>query len=264
MMDILEVKDLCFSYGSAQVLKEISFSVPKSKFVSVLGPNGVGKSTLFRCILNTAGHYDGDILLSGKSSKTLSRKEMASQIAYIPQIHRPSFGYSVLDTVLMGAAHLLSPLQKPTAEHVDNALKAMERAGVLELKDRDYSHLSGGEQQLVLIARAVSQNSDILLMDEPTSALDYGNQIMILELIRQLSEEGFTVIMSTHNPQHALTYADRVLALKGGSIAAYGEPADKISEKLLYELYGVRTVIADTGYGRFITPLRKEKSEHDI
>ena len=138
------------------------------------------------------------------------------------------------------------------------ALAALERVGVLHLAQRNFAHLSGGEQQLVLIARAIAQQSDILIMDEPTSALDYGNQLRVLRQVRDLSREGYTVLLSTHNPQHALTFADRVLALHNGTVAAHGTAKEVLNPELLRRLYRVEAILADTPGGSVIVPLTEE------
>ena len=152
----LTVNDLSYSYTKdVPVLKGVSFTAEKGEFLSVLGPNGAGKSTLFRCLLGGIDGYSGSIELDGREVRGLSRREMAARIAYIPQIHRPTFGYSVLDTALMGLTRELSPFRSPTAEQEKRAMEALEQMGVARLAARNFATLSGGEQQLVLIARAL-------------------------------------------------------------------------------------------------------------
>ena len=149
----LEIKNLSFAYRDHPVLQDINFDTRPGELLSVLGPNGVGKSTLFRCILGILRDYQGEILLDGREARGIAQREMASMIAYIPQSHRPTFGYTVQDTVLMGVTHRLSPFAAPRAEHVRQAREAMARVGVQDMADRSFAHLSGGEQQLVLVAR---------------------------------------------------------------------------------------------------------------
>ncbi len=249
------VQKLSFSYGEQPVLEDISFSLEKGEFLSVLGPNGVGKSTLFRCILGLLPGYQGSILSDGEDMRRLSGREKSKRIAYIPQINRPAFGYTVLDTVLMGTTRQLSLFAQPQSAQIRQAMDALERVGAAHLTQRDFTHLSGGEQQLVLVARAIAQQADILVMDEPTSALDYGNQLRVLGLVRELASEGYGVLLSTHNPQHALTFASRILALSGGRVAALGKPEEVLTRELVLRLYGVNAVFADTSGGRVLVPL---------
>ena len=252
----LTVKDLTYRYAktAAPVLQGISFSAESGDFLSVLGANGAGKSTLFRCLLGGLTDYTGAIALDGRDVRTLPRRETAEHIAYIPQIHRPTFGYSVLDTTLMGLTRQLSPFRSPTPEMEKQAMDALEQMGVALLAERNFATLSGGEQQLVLIARALCQQSDILVMDEPTSSLDYGNQLRVLERVRLLAWQGYTVLLSTHDPQHALRFSQKVLALSGGQVAAEGDTADVLTPELLRRLYGVEAVLLDTPYGRALLP----------
>ena len=251
----LSVQNLSFSYGERQVLSDISFTLEKGEFLSVLGPNGVGKSTLFKCILGLLNGYSGKITSGGEELSSMSKRELSRRIAYIPQINRPAFGYTVLDMVLMGTTRQLSPFAQPHRAQVMQALAALERVGAAHLAERDFTHLSGGEQQLVLIARAIAQQAAILVMDEPTSALDYGNQLRVLNLVRELSKEGYAVLLSTHNPQHALTSASRILALSCGRVAALGAPQDVLTRDIVSSLYGVDVTFADTEGGRVLVPL---------
>ena len=252
----LEIKNLSFAYRDHPVLQDINFDTRPGEFLSVLGPNGVGKSTLFRCILGILRDYQGEILLDGREARGIAQREMASMIAYIPQSHRPTFGYTVQDTVLMGVTHRLSPFAAPRAEHVRQAREAMARVGVQDMAERNFSHLSGGEQQLVLVARALCQQSRILVMDEPTSSLDFGNQLRVLACVRGLTQEGYTVLLSTHNPQHALTFSHRILALHDGGVAALGDAGDTLTPELIWQLYQVEIDFVDTQQGRMIVPHR--------
>ncbi len=255
----LEIRNLSFSFKDHKVLKDVSFSVQKGDFLSVLGPNGVGKSTLFRCILGSYRNYTGSVLIDGRDSKEMHPRELASHIAYIPQAHKPTFGYSVLDVVLMSAARHLSPFSTPSSKDTERSMDSLDKLGISHLAQRDFMKLSGGEQQLVLVARAISQNADILIMDEPTSSLDFGNQLKVLERVCRLSEEGYTVLLSTHNPQHAMTYSAKVLALYEGSVAAFGPSKDIMTEELMKTLYGVPISILNTDRGGIIVPERNRE-----
>ena len=250
----LSVQHLCFSYGKQAILRDVSFAVQPGELLAVLGANGAGKSTLFRCILDALPDYSGVISVNDTDLRRLSARELAKHIAYIPQSHRPTSGYTVLDTALMGLSRQIGTFSQPNGEHTALALSALSRLGIADLADRDFSRLSGGEQQLVLIARAITQQAKIFLMDEPTSSLDYGNQFRVLQQIKELTKQGYTVLISTHNPQHALHFADRVLALNGGTVAAFGPVREVLTPELLQELYRVEVEFADTPSGAVIVP----------
>jgi iron complex transport system ATP-binding protein len=235
----LEVKKLSFSYGNNAVLRDVDFSTADGELVAMLGPNGAGKSTLFRCILGLEKNYTGEIFLDGEPIQNQSSETLARRIAYVPQTHYPSFNYSAFDMVLMGTAAQGREWAQPNESQKQNAAAAMEKLGITRFADRGFRQLSGGEQQLVLIARALAQKATLLVMDEPTANLDYGNQLRVLMRIKELSRTGYGVILSTHNPDHAFLFADRVLALHEHRLAASGPPADCLTADLIERLYGV-------------------------
>ena len=218
----LAVQNLKFAYGRHEVLKGISFTANEGELLSVLGCNGAGKSTLFKCMLGLLDGYSGSILADGQDVKTLSLRRLAKKTAYIPQLHYPAFNYSVFDMVLMGTAHRVSAMASPGEAEKDKTRAALLQMGIEGLSERSYNHLSGGEQQLVLIARALAQEARILILDEPTASLDFGNRIRVLAKIRELAGKGYTVIQSTHDPENAFMYSDRVLAVKDGRVIAEG------------------------------------------
>ena len=250
----LSLENLGFAYGRRQILQGVSFTAEKGELLAVLGPNGSGKSTLFRCIIGVMEGCTGTISMDGTDLRTLSAREKARHIAYIPQAHRPTAGYTVLDTALMGLTRQLGVVSQPKKQHVELALSALEQLGIAQLAERDFSRLSGGEQQLVLIARAITQQAEVMVMDEPTSSLDYGNQLRVLQQVKELTHQGYTVLLSTHNPQHALCFADRVLALHDGGVAAFGKAEDVLTPQLLEKLYGIQTAFAETENGTAIVP----------
>lgn len=251
----IEVNGLEYSYGRCfKVLDNVSFSLKAGEFISVLGKNGAGKSTIFRCILGMLPEYKGEIMCDGKSIRAMTQRELAENIAYIPQIHRPTFGYSVTNMVLMGLNRLIPPFKMPSDEHIKMAHDALRKVGIENLANRNFSHLSGGEQQLTLIARAIAQDSAVLIMDEPTSALDYGNQYRVMKHIRNLADEGYSVLMSTHNPQHAIDFADNVIALHKGTVEDAGNPNEIIDEKLIKKLYDIDARIVETAGRKMISP----------
>lgn len=240
----IKVENLCFSYGSREVLHGLDFEIPDGCLVNVLGPNGVGKSTLFRCILGLNQNYSGHVLVNGKDIKKLSIRERAREVSYIPQSHAPVYDYEVLDVVLMATGSDLKMLSNPGCAQRRRAYEALERIGIERFAHRRYTQISGGEQQLVLIARALAQNAKTIVMDEPTSALDYGNTVRVLSCVRQLAREGLSIVQSTHNPDHAFLYSDKTLVLRDGRVDAYGNPRDVITSELISGLYDVEVEVS--------------------
>ena len=247
----LQVNDLRFSYGDREVLKGISFETKYGEFISVLGPNGVGKSTLFRCILGLMPSSGGSVRVDGDDIGQLTPAQLARRMAYIPQSHNPLFNFSVLDMVLMGTTSQLGRFAAPGKIQERMALAALERMGILHLKDRGCSHISGGERQLVLMARAIAQQAKILVMDEPSANLDFGNKMRVMKTVKGLTEDGYTIIQSTHDPDQAYLYSDRILALHGGKVLAWGTPRDVMTEDLISTLYGVDVEVCSMHDDRF-------------
>ena len=236
---MIETKKLCFSYGNTPVLKDVSFTAGEGTLISVLGPNGVGKTTFFRCLLGFLKPSSGSVLINGKPVNLYSKRELAHEIAYIPQSYNPVFNHTVLDCVLMGLTSSLSTFEQPGPEHEKKALQCLQMLGIEKLAHRGSMKISGGERQLMLIARALVQDAKVLIMDEPTSSLDYGNSFMVMKCISDLKERGYTIIFSSHNPEHGLRWADRVLAFKDGRIIADGPAEKALSGNVLKELYAI-------------------------
>lgn len=235
----IRVEHLSFSYGNHVVLEDISFIAEEGLLLSILGPNGVGKSTLFRCILGLIHNYTGNITIDGKNMKSMSERELAKRISYIPQAHYPYFNYSVFDMVLMGATNQLSSIGMPGRRQEAEAVAALEKMGIVHLKERGFSHISGGEQQLVLMARALLQNARIWILDEPVANLDFGNQVKVLSRLKQMAKEGYLILQSTHNPDQTYLFSDRILALQNGKVIAEGKPEEIFTEDLIKKLYDI-------------------------
>ncbi len=236
---MLEVEDLGYAYGQHRVLNGLSFKVGEGELFAVLGPNGAGKSTLFRCLLGLAGDYSGSIKVEGHEVRLLHARDRARLMAYIPQAHEAAFDYSVLDVVLMGAASARGPFETPSRADEEAARATLARLGIENLAGRCYRRISGGERQLVLIARALAQNTHLLIMDEPTANLDYGNQTRVMAEVARLAKSGYSIILSTHNPEQAFLWGTRAAVLFGGRFRADGLPSEALSEELLSEVYGV-------------------------
>ena len=240
----IEAKGVRFSYGKNEILHGMDFAAQKGQLIAVLGPNGAGKSTLFRCLLGLYHSYQGSITIEGREVKNMQPREIAAKVAYIPQTHTPTFHYTVLEMVLMGTTHRVRGLQSPGAKEVAIAREALAQVGIANMENRSYGRLSGGEQQLI--------------MDEPTSSLDYGNQLRVMQRVRALARQGYTILLSSHNPQQALLFSDRILALHDGVICADGAPEKVITPELLETLYSIKTRLAEAEEGRLIVPLLKE------
>lgn len=235
----IRVEQLSFSYGAHSVLKDIGFEANYGEFLSVLGPNGVGKSTLFRCMLGLLKPNEGRTLVDGADISAMTAAELAKKIAYIPQSHSPVFNFSVFDMVLMGTTAQTGHFSAPGSKQAALAGAALDKLGISHLRERGYGELSGGERQLTLIARAVAQQAKILIMDEPSASLDFGNRIRVMQTMRDLAAEGYCVIQSTHDPDQAYLWSDKILALCNGSVLSCGNPQETVTAELISTLYGV-------------------------
>ena len=224
---------------ATNVLDGVSFSADAGELVALMGPNGVGKSTLFKCVLNFIEGYTGDVLIDGTSTKKMSRAELAKNIAYIPQATRQVFDFTCLELALMGTTATLSAFSNPGRAEEEEAYATMEDLGIAHLANRPSGEISGGEYQLVLLARALLQKAKILLMDEPTANLDYGNQHLVMRRIARLVDAGYLVITSTHDPNQVLLYAHKAVVLQGGHVFLEGAPAEVLTPANLSELYGI-------------------------
>ncbi len=205
----LELSDGRCGYGEAAVLKGISLTVETGEVLCILGPNGTGKTTLFKSILGLLKLQAGSLKLDGKELSVLSRAQVARLIGYIPQAHQPPFPFKVMDVILMGRTAHLGLFASPGKRDREIAEEVIESLNIRHLQDKIYTQISGGEKQLVLIARALTQKPRILVMDEPTAALDFGNQLMVLSQIQKLAKRGLGIIMASHFPDHALLYSPK-------------------------------------------------------
>jgi iron complex transport system ATP-binding protein len=221
------------------VLGDVSFVARAGDLIALVGPNGVGKSTLMRCILGFEGRFTGCIRIGGEDVRGLSAKRLAQMVAYIPQSSAQVFDFTVLELVLMGAASRLGLLSLPGPREQAEALEVLDDLGIAHLAHRGCGQVSGGEYQLALLARALLQKARILLMDEPTASLDYGNQFRVMERIAALAAREFIVLFSAHDPNQVLRFASRALLLKGGALAADGPTLDVMSAGALSDLYGI-------------------------
>ena len=237
-MTVLEVKNAAFQYKSSRtVFSDVSFSLNKGQILSIIGPNGCGKTTLLNCLGNLLKVTGGEILLFGKSLNEYRPKEIARIVGYVPQILTLSFGYSVRDFVVMGRAPHISILATPREGDFALADQAIADMRITHLADRPYTEISGGERQQATIARVVVQKPQIIMMDEPTSALDFGNQMLTVKMIRSLADQGYTVIMTTHTPDHAIMLDDTVAIMDREGRLRIGGAMQIMREDILQEVY---------------------------
>lgn len=238
---IYEVNGLTFSYpsGDRKILDNASLSLDKGEILCILGPNGAGKTTLLNCMAGLLKGQGGEIELCGRDISKMKEKEIANLVGYVPQLHTPAFDYRVLDFVLMGRAPKTGTFSRPTEEDERMCLDVLESMGIAHLADKSYLNISGGERQQLLIARAIVQEPEVVLFDEPTAHLDYGNQHRVLRRVKQMAEEGFSIIITTHNPDHALMLGDKAAIVARDGTIIQGESSEIITEETLRKIYGI-------------------------
>ena len=250
----LEVRNATMGYGKKVILEEVNITLNKGEIVSVLGQNGAGKTTLFKTLLGILPTLKGDVWLDNKKLNDWSTTHYAQHVAYIPQAKSLPFPYRVFDVVLFGRSSHIALFSTPGRRDKERAERALDSLGIAHLKDKTYTNLSGGEQQMVIIARALVQEPDFLIMDEPTSNLDFGNQITILNQINKLKKEGVGIIMATHSPDHVFLCQSKVLAVKKNRVYAIDDFKNQVNEKFITDIYGVDVKI---GYIEGLTTERK-------
>jgi iron complex transport system ATP-binding protein len=258
----LEVSGISFTYGEKNVLDDVSFTAGDGEVIALLGPNGVGKSTLFKCILGFLRPQKGSITVDGRKIPDLTDREKARYLAYIPQSFAAVFNHTVLDTVMMGSASRLSVFDVPGEDDRKKALSLLDAMGIAELSERGTKKISGGERQLMLLARSLMQNARILIMDEPTASLDFANSHRVMRKIRELSGEGYTVIFSTHSPSLAALYSTSIIALRDGRILRKGSVDEIMTSELLSSLYSfpINTAsVSIEGEEHFVCVPKREK-----
>ncbi len=251
---MLNVRDLQFQYGMQPVLKDISFQVGEGQLCGLFGPNGCGKTTLFKCCLKFLKSQGGQIEVDGQDIKDLRIEEMAKLVAYVPQEHKPPFPYLVKDVVLMGRTPRLRSLFGTSKEDRSKALSALKLLGLMDIAGKPYNQLSGGQRQMVLIARAVAQETPLMFLDEPTSALDFSNQIRIWRIMRQIAESGVTILACSHDPNHVSWYCDRVVVMNHNHVLQEGPPQEVITETVLDEIYRNVCAVRNLDEARMVLP----------
>lgn len=263
-MDMIRVSGVSFRYGEQWVLSNISFCVNKGEFLGVIGPNGSGKTTLLKSLNRTLTPEEGSVFINGVGVSEIKRRELARVVSMVPQEAPLVFPFTVSELVLMGRAPYLRRFCFEGKKDHDIARRAMEMTGTLDFSGRGVSALSGGEKQRVLIARAIAQEPDVMLLDEPTSFLDIRHQIEIYDLIKGLSSrDGLTIVSVSHDINLAAHYCDRILLLNEGSVHKVGSPEDVVTGENIESVYGCKVLVDKnpvTGKPR-ITPLSKKTEQ---
>lgn len=254
----IKVKNINVSFGTLKVLKDITFSMDKGRFYGILGPNGSGKTTLLKTMARTLEPQEGMVLVDGVDLKRMKARELSKKVACMYQSTELSCDYPVMDVVLMGRYPYLKRFQAEGEKDREIAKKAMIASNVWHLKDRRINEISGGERQRVFIARALVQQTDIVLLDEPVSHLDLQHQIEVLDIARKLTDEGKTIIAVLHDLNLASLYCDYLLLLKDGIITAQGEPERVLTEEVIQRVYGIKPHIINGVYNNrpYIIPLK--------
>ena len=242
---MLQVRDLHAGYDGREIVHGVSFDVADGEFCCIIGANGCGKTTLLKNLLGLIRPFSGAVVMDGADVLSMDERTMARHFAYIPQAHTPPFPFAVRDVVLMGRTPHLGRLAVVSPNDRRVAYQALVQLGIENLADATYTDLSGGQRQLVLIARALTQQPELLIMDEPTASLDFGNQQMVLSRMKTLSASGMAVIMVTHDPDHALFCADRVIVMKEGAILLDGSPDETITTEMLQAIYQTNVQVLD-------------------
>ena len=227
------------------VFQNIHFSVDSGEILAILGPNGAGKTTLLRCITGMLRWREGQSLLDGEPIQTMPPRKLWQKMAYVPQAKAASSAFTVFETVLLGRSSRLNPFSSPKHSDLEKAREVMELLGIFHLADKKCSEISGGELQMVLIARALASEPQVLILDEPESNLDFKNQLIVLDAMSALARKGMTCIFNTHYPAHALQRSGKALLLSRGGDYVFGTTASVVTEENIRKAFGVEAVIGE-------------------
>ncbi|MBX9925180.1 MAG: ABC transporter ATP-binding protein [Hyphomicrobiaceae bacterium] len=247
---LIAATGLAIGYPGQAVGSGITLAVHSGEVLCLLGPNGSGKTTLFKTLLGLIPAQGGTVTIGDGSIDGLDRAEIARRVSYVPQAHAAHFPYRVLDMVTMGRTAHLGLFAKPGRHDRECAEAALASLGIADLASREYTRISGGQRQLVLIARALAQNAPAIVLDEPTASLDFGNQVRVLSEVKRLAARGLAIVLSTHDPDHAFGIADRVVFLHDGQLIASGKPEQVLTASRLEAVYEVKVCIETLAGGQ--------------
>jgi iron complex transport system ATP-binding protein len=249
---VLAARGLGFGYRDKPVGRDVDLEVRPGEVLCLLGPNGSGKTTLFKTMLGLLPAQAGEVRIVGRPIAALARDEIARSVAYVPQAHAAHFPFRVADMVVMGRTAHLGPFASPSREDHAKARAALDALGIGELAETEYTRISGGQRQLVLVARALAQDAPAIVMDEPTASLDFGNQVVVLSEVRRLAKRELAVLLSTHDPDHAFSIGDRVALLDAGRLVALGRPDEVLTPERLRAVYGVTVAVERLSQGQIV------------
>ena len=245
-MSLLRIENGSFAYRSGpQILKDINIDVEPGEILAVLGPNGAGKTTLLRCMMDMLHWQSGRSLLGGEDIRSIPASKLWRRMAYVPQARSAAVSYTAFQTVLLGRSSRIGAFSAPSAEDMKTAERVMERLGIAHLADKPCYAISGGELQMVLIARAMAAEPEILVLDEPESNLDFKNQLIVLDAMTALAAEGVACIFNTHYPAHALQRAGKALMLSKDGRSIFGDTTAVVTEENIRHAFGVEALIGE-------------------
>ncbi|MGL4739228.1 MAG: ABC transporter ATP-binding protein [Sarcina sp.] len=235
---MLELKNISFSYGKKQILKNVEFSANKGEFVSIIGPNGSGKTTLLKCINKINNPSEGEIIIDGEDVLKIRLEKIAKKVAYVPQMLNESYEVNVTDIIMLGRKPYITWSVRD--EDMDIVTNIMNEMDILHLADKNFSELSGGQKQKVLIARALVQETPVYILDEPISFLDIKNQLEVLGKAKRFAKDGGkTVVVVLHDLNMAMAYSDKILLMKSGEKISYGTPKEVLTKENIKNVYGI-------------------------
>lgn len=234
----VHIKDICFAYESEMILKHLSMDIESNSICFIMGNNGSGKTTLLKNILGFLTPQQGDIQIAGKNVSAIDKRTMSRLVSYVPQAVHLNTDFSVIDYISLGRTPHLGILNKLTETDYQIIERISVLLGVDEIFGTSFNKLSGGQKQMVAVARSLIQDTPVIIMDEPMSALDIGKQMELLKVLRILAENGKTIIITTHNPNHALVLESNSCFLKQGEMVAFGKSSDIIRDDLIHIIYG--------------------------